>query len=619
MAYRTFRNEETYAAPQADFLPNTLEVVKDAVKSREAEKRRRLVAAEQAKVDVGEGKFTRDQDFIHEGAKQLLPRIVNEYLNHGRESLDSKTKRMELQNATAQSQIDFQRMNELQQSVTGANDKYYDKKVDLDKIQRAAYGDDKEEVDFRNRSQRFGQLQLGDVDTFKYNDFKADFVNRKKTEKLSNIEKSSGVKKSILTEAVFTDEHGNPKVTDEHAIEMLKSDPRVEQLFDKQMNAQLDKEIAGMKASGDPRVSWMKGKSDAEIKNELINDPSKNLINSQNYGQRKREMVKNDLELAQRINRKTSTEVDTNNQTNGLYKNNKIVQDYTFHNPTMTGFTGGEAKPTISGAPGGNILMKDGKPIKFNSYNARPTNVNTGLTPRNSIGNYQFNLTGYQLQPFRTNGAPFALDANNIDEAIAKVNNLPLEYFDPNGQMKLAPELNIALNGYTINKANLLNDANIKTQGLNSQIAQAIATGDAAKAEGLQYQLDQINALKGILGNDDISDQDIQLAAQKAGIKDIQTNQMIKANDSDLSSLNAITGGFNLRDKSKWSEDMIRFDEAYRNRAREAAEKGYAASKSKPKSKTTKPSIKLPKIGEVKNGYKFVGGDPSKPESWEKQ
>ena len=229
--------------------------------------------------------------------------------------------------------------------------------------------------------------------------------------------------------------------------------------------------------------------------------------------------------------------------------------------------------------PGGRFTQKSGKAIQIDTTNPIRTDIGRGLTTRNNKGTMKLNMTGYQLMPVRAGMAPFALKAPTTDGMIEEINNIPLEYFDPNGKMKLQPDMRIGLNGFTINEAGVLNDIQDQLFDLAGQIRAAETAGDKEKQDALENMEYNLNELKEMIGAGDYDPQDLLVAGNKAGVRKIQQNWIIPADDSDLATIKNVSGGFDLKDRSYWNPDMIAVQEAYKRRYDEAQSQDFGRQK----------------------------------------
>jgi hypothetical protein len=624
MAFRTFHNEEYYADPGVDILNQGLQRAADnisnlfsGISAAQQDKKR---ADSQFKYDQEKGSFESDTDLLNKMTVNIKDQAVNDIRKSGKISVE--TQRM-MDEARYRSNVSKNQFDEAQK-ISGEidkraiRDKYYNPQADFDDLDKAT----SYEHNFYNRGEHLDKVKqgIGGLKSFRYDQYRADYVKQKGDQYKQNDFGTDRVTKSRYDQATFWDEAGKPGVTDTHAIDYIKSEPRVDQFFTERVNNQLDDEISKMRASGDERTAWMKGMKDDEVKAKLIDDPTLNLVNSQDFGVRKRILAKEDLAKSDRINTKVSVEYKAEKKSGSPGSNENIVQSYSFVNSQVQGQKAGSdaITPVVNAGPGGVIMQKNGKPILFSSNTPWRTNVNTGITDKTKIGSVPFNLTNYQLQAFKSTGAPFAIQGNTYDEQLARIKELPLEYFDPNGKQKLKPTMSIALNGFTVNQANLLNAANNDLVTIQDQIAQAEADGDQAKAARLQMAVAKIQGVRSMVGSG-IDDQELMLAASRAGIRGVQVNEIVEAGDQDLASLNAITGGFNLRDRNNWSGEMKSLASAYEDRAKEAAAAGYKSTsvKSNGKKKPIKDSsiptwTNQADYDKLPSGSEFFGPDGKK-------
>lgn len=601
MAYREFEYEKQYAAPDTShFLDESTRAVSNIFQQLHRRNEERLKSANQFEYDLSKGQFENDQKILTEFANHVVGRGKQEILRTGK--IDNETANLMTQGKGFQqmSTLQHQKAKDMQSEIIArdAKDPYYDGSVDLAKLKDAANGKDNE-VNFFTRGQRLvdAEKQMGDIDSFKYANYRADYVKKIGEKSREVTTGNPNATKTKFDQGTFWDDSkGKLGVTDKHAIDYINSDPqgRVDQYFSKKLNDQLDQEIEKMQASGDSRVSWMKGMNKADIKNELINNPSKNLINSQDYGVRKRELAKQDLAEADRINSKVSVDYKADKGENSkMYRNDNVAHSYSFNNSkTQAAVPGQTVSPYDNPGPGGVLLQKNGKPLLFNSTNPIRTNINTGTTNKSKIGSVPFNMTGYQLQAFSSSGAPVLLHGNTPDEMVNFIKTMPLDWFDPNGKYKLQPDMKVALQGYTVNQAHILNAANNSEQSIQSSIAKAQNENNSDELAAQEEKLKNLQVLKSLIGSG-ADDQELALAASRAGINGVQVNEIVQASDADMANIKAVTQGFDLRDKNYWNADMHKVDEAYKQRYNEAVASGFKSAPQKTPRKNSKSASQL--------------------------
>jgi hypothetical protein len=581
VAYREFHVEPIYEAPNLDgFLEGSTAAISNLFRSIGQRAVQRRTAADQFQYDLEGGAFETDTKVFKEYSKNVKDRARQEIRETGR--LSPETDRMQTEGRAWKkiSENQLQRAKELNARITGKQDKYYNPEPDLKLVTWATVGEDND-VDFRTRGERLAKAEkeMGGVDTFRFQDYRADYVKNIGTQYKKRVTNNPNAKNTIYNQATFWDDKtGKPGVTDDQAIDYIESDRRVAQWYDDKVSKQLEREIKGMKASGDSRVSWMKGLSDEEIKNTLINDPSKNIANSKTYGARVRDMAKGDLAEADRVNSEVAYDsTGDKNNSGGRWTNNNILQTDTINSFAQEAKDQetGKMKTINTYGPGGRLTQKSGRPLQIDVTNPIRTDINKGITTRNNKGNIRLNLTGYQLMPVRSGMAPFALEAGTTEGMIEEINNLPLEYFNPNGKIKLQPDLKIGLNGYTINEAGVVNDIQGKKRDLAAELREATASMDKEKQVVISELIDDLDDVQQLISSGDYDVEDLILASTKAGIRKAQKEWIIPADNSDIGNIKNITGGFDLNDKSFWSPDMQAIEAAYKKRYAEAQSKGF--------------------------------------------
>lgn len=606
MAYREFHFEKIYEAPDMSILTEglnkTAENVSTLFQSIAAAKSKKDLAADQYKVDLGKGSFENDEKLKAELAASLVNE-GKEMIRSGRGFTSDYVKRLEeAKSYVANSKIQYDRWKDDLGRIDkrSTEDKYYDPQYDEDILREATHGKDNE-VNFFNRGDRLQEAEkrlFSNPKAFRINDYTADYVKN-----LGSMEKqvttgNPNASNSRYNKATFWDDKtGRPGVTDKHAIEYLKSraDGSVQSFIQSEVDDELGQEISKMKASNDPRTSWMKGMSDADIKNELLNNPSKNIINSQDYGIRVRNKAKEKLTNAASIDTKVSVETKKDlSRTGGLYSNDAIAHDNTFYNESVgvqnvNQKVANAHRMSQNASPGGILMISKGtttgKPITFESGSKNIFNINSG-TSQQARGSATFNLTGYQVQAYDKNGKPYMIEATDVEDLKAKIRSIPYSEFQ-----NLDPKMSIALKGYSLNKGKMMGDIRSSTYNLNEELAKAKSSGDQQRVAQIENQLYELENFRSQLNGDadDFTDDDLLNAAARNGITAIRTDQLIRADKADLDKINTITEGLNLSKTDKWSPEMRDVASVWESRANEAVSNGYKNTRSntkKPKTST---------------------------------
>lgn len=625
MAYREFYKQQPMVLNDYSPIERELRSVGTMFSAIAQAKKKEALQIDQYKVDLEQGKFENDEKLKNELARSLTEE-GKQLLRNGRGFTTDYSKRLaEAKSLASSSALQYDRW---QKDVAAINkrstdDKYYDPRYDEESLREATHGRDNE-VNFFSRGERLAaaEQRLGKYPmAFRINDYTADYVKGYGTKEKSVSSGNPNATNTIFNSSPFWDSKtGRPGVTDKHAVEYLKSRPdgSVQGFLEAEVSNELESEMESMKRSGDSRVDWMKGKSDLEIKNELVRDPSKNIINKTDFGIRVRDKAKYRLQEAADIKSKVDVEYkkDTT-KTGGLYNNDAIAHSDTFYNEQV-GTQGipdrvaSAHRMNQNAAPGGILMINKGvtagKPITFESNSKNIFNVNSG-TVQQARGSATFNMTGYQVQAYDKNGRPYFIEAADVNDLKDKIRQMPASEF-----ANLDPELKVALKGYSLNRGKMLGDVRSSTYNLNTELAKAKSEGNDEKAAQIESQIYELqNFTAGLNADaDDYTDDDILNAAARNGITAIRTDQLVRADKADLDKINTITEGLNLNDRSKWSPEMREVDDLWRQKAQESAVTGYKGAR-KPAAKKAVPS--LPTVADQAQydalpvGSEYVGPD----------
>jgi hypothetical protein len=578
MAYREFYQKDPIT--QTDFSPieRGISNLFTGIAQRQKEQR---TEAQKYGDDVKAGSWESDHKVLTEGVSKLKDAVV---AAGGKPSFEQRKAMAALKSYSDLSSIQRKRADDLEKRINevALRNKYYDPTPDFDNLYKLSSS----ELNAANRGQVIDQIEnsIGSARNFKKDQYLADYVKDRQRSYKEKTTGSPDAKNTKFDESTFWDEKtGKPGVTDEHAVDAIKSDKMLSEQYDLELQDQMLDEISKMKASGDPKTVWMSGLSDAEIQNELINDPSKNLINSKNFGDRKREMAKADLKKFNAVNSKVSYE-RKEPTVNGNVTNDSIGHSETFFTDTT-----GPGKGGVVSGPGGLLMIKKGisagKPIQIEADSGKAFDYRTGKNATRSKG--KFNLTGYQLQPYTKNGDLYPVQGASFDEVLASVENLPDEVL-----RNMDPELKISLSGYELNDSKMLGDIATKSFDISERIGDE--TDPEKKAE-LEYQLSELNRLKQVLNAPGMYDDDIIQAAQKNGIKQVRKDQLLLADRSDLDKIKTITGGLDLKNKDQWNPEMKKLNEVYTRKWNEANQKTAPLSDTERGFDKKKKTYPLPK------------------------
>lgn len=589
MAFRRFHQEATFKDPDIrNPLPFTAAIVNQSIrmghqdrvrkeKAAQDEAVRRANLSERYKYDAGAGNYAVDNKYLGEVTKQLVTTARNDIRTTGQVSDQVKRFEVEGKVAKAESDSQWKLARNIEKSIMANTDKYYDRQSDLNRLRIAEYGE-KGEVDFRTRGQRLESFEPNSPDSFRFDAFMSDYLEGLDKDQ---VKRTTTIGPNTTGETIsgqFIDAKGNATVTDTDAINFIEADGRVSEYYDNILMDQIEEEVTKMKASNDPSLSWMKWVQDEDIMRRVIENPSVNTINKTPYGARKRALAKRDLMARQDLNRKVDHRYDAEKKNRpGGVTNTNIGHEYSFGSSVLNAVgTDGQVFPNFNGAPGGVVSTRSGNPVKMTTNTPDRLNINTGSMSRSRIGFQNFNLSGYKLQAFTKDGRPVANNSQTQEDLLEWISGLDDSAFDPDNKSGLAPQMLIAFEGYTLDRTNVVNSLNKREGDIDKQIEKAEKAGNKEKVAELQGMKEGIDQIKSVMTQEVDDEELIDLILRKGvGIQSIQSNEMFLASDNDMAKLSSITGGLDLRDKSKWSDDMKKVYNAYIERYNQAKANGF--------------------------------------------
>lgn len=608
--YKEFHVEKYYDAPDIGILERGLvsgaratgEAIGNLFRSVAEQQRAKRAAADQYKFDLGEGKFENDDKIFFQKGLNFTQRGKEDIRTNQRISPELEKDMTSSIQEKKQSDWQFKKFetNEKEIKLREDQDKYYDGEPDRQANKLAAYGENND-VYYGTRGERldaFDKVKGKLPQSLKGKNYTADYVKTFGKKENTNAFGDPNVESSTYNATPFLTPQGIPGVTVDHAKEYLNSraDGSVARWIEFQVDEQMNADVKYNKARSDK----FKGMSDEDVKLYLKANPKENLYNQKDFATRVVEKAQDELIEAADIASKTDyqTKVDKS-VTGGLYTNDAIGHSYTDHvdEPVIAG-----GKNVISGSgrfdvnlniarnnmPGGNLRIgkgvKIGQAIPVDLNPRKSFNVRTGKSQGNT-GTTSFNITGYQTAVLRNDGSVYATDLDVIDKIPGK------------DRANLQPELGVVLRGYTIDKGNMLGELASRQSELDNEIAAAIANGDTEKQASTMSQLDKLKSLSQMinLSRSEFSDDDLMSALRQNGVSltSIKRDVIITPSDADFAIVDKnLTRGLNLKDKSKWSPDMLNANKTYQ----EGYQKSAAAGFKDPEAPKPTP----PKKGKVK-------------------
>lgn len=334
MAFRTFRQEASYAAPDIRMPSYTLLSMQRAVDFNRRKKLQEQQIAARKERDINKfdpkidiSSYQTDQVEINKQATQLIRDARNYQLNDGVIPSELHEKIRELQQRSKLTNIQKNKQNDYLKFINSSKVPYYNPAIDQQKILDAG---EAQAANVKNRSERLDQAYESafGVDSFLHEKQRTDYVKNIKQTTFSNmksVEDTNGVTsvrqgtvkapfmrptgRMITTPSGQQVEEMEPGVTSDHVRDYLDSDEmgRVDQYYAQQVRDVLVSGIASKRASGDLDQQY-KDLNDDEIADLMI-DQSPDDFEYQKMVLAKRDLERRnaqDIRLSRKLQRDDS-------------------------------------------------------------------------------------------------------------------------------------------------------------------------------------------------------------------------------------------------------------------------------------------------------------------------
>lgn len=610
MAYRTFRNEETYAAPDIKGLPNTLAALDTYARVQQQKKQRQYDLQNNWKSYQTTNKIPSITRKLNQELGIITQLTMNAF-GAGYQTQPQEL-RVRMDKAIAQDKEAValeENIKRLENDIKerAAQDPYYRPNYDLEKLKQLTQDNDlpiEEELAQKNKLLLDLSSSIGkDLrQTFDRDKALADWYNSQgKGEIETEYIGPDGAKSKKYVSARLFDDKGVPNVTDQHIAQAFDKDPRLYQSF--QQDA-VDKITSGWneyKASGSTLPVWTKGLTDQDIVAELVNDPQKQKdigLSPKNLWDLVADEARPALKRMEDASVKSYYDESKRNPGWGYgFTSNKI-------NPPTEGFN-----TSAYSGPSWNVTTKSNASpyLMFDAVTKAKVDPTTGQittsqTPTKMVlnnvhwGPYYVDANGNKI--------PLPIQALNMEEMIQKLNALTPAQRAGLGVAPIA-------NGYSIDKANVIAQSHQKLDELQDILDQSPEDPAAqAKVEQLEGLIEDMNAGR---------DVNPQLLQKLVGVDIMRpTSFVMEPKDQNTAHFQSRTGADLFSDKAKTPEmkRLIKAVEeasskgkqelpAYKEEGlKENVKKIKEASKLKLKTITTQEEYdKLP------SGTEYIGSD----------
>lgn len=456
MAYREFRNEATYEAPNLEFLPRTLATLDTVQRLKAIKEQRRASAYDNAKVAGLKGYFPQIQDGLNNlvaTAKEGL----NQWYVSGRSGRPIEVENIMTigQNVSNKAETLYNATKKIEQEIKDreVNDPYYKSGADRERFTTSVFdpelGIDKiDELERRIVGFKPGQNKLETFNAPKYLD---DFVKSYGDKQTSSDNKDkAGIKIASDYKGKFFNPDGTPGINTQH-VEKVLSNEDANEYYTQSMLKDLNQELRQIKAG---RLEEIPTSKEGEILRELINQgddqaainylrehPEINPIDQRTEFQRKADKIIPELKDREAVHMKRESDLSGRLPNSQWGIGNKEAND--------------AADGQVGGLPMRVVTLSKGTgpsklPFLPATKAAARKNIDTGEVTYSGSGNVPMTINYYAWGPVDKEGAPILTNGQSIEEAKRTIENLPL---DVRANLKAAP----IFFGNSTDKASVLN------------------------------------------------------------------------------------------------------------------------------------------------------------------
>jgi hypothetical protein len=524
MAYREFRNEAYYAAPEIDQLaPQTMGMLETAMRIKAQKEAQNKSIQDNYKIANQYGYFPQNQNDINKDTEMAV-QMMNAYKMSGGQGIPGGVKEVmakaEAKANRGRALWDALKQKEESVKALKAGDPYYKDTEDLKLIERA-YDPN---LTLDEIEQLTSQLAPGKnkVATFNEAKYLDDFVKEvgERSTGVSNTTEA-GVKTSSEYKGRFFDEKGRPGITDKHVQNVLERNPDAKEYYTQRILQDVGNEYKQIKAGrisdipdtpeGQTFKSLLEYGDDNGAINYLREHPEINPINKKTEFQRISEKVKPALKEREDVHSKRESDMGNqvpNSQWGTGNKNALNASD---------GFD--------TGGPTRIVLTKTGTGENKLPYvyvkAAVKRNADTGEVVQGGSGSVPSMVKNYRWSAIDGSGAPMNLKSRSNTDLEKELKSLPLI---DRLQMSAAPILNVK----TLDKATVLD---IAYSGKLEQVKEA-ARKNPDSEEAKDYP-ELVKALEQIETDETFDSQLIQ----KYFGTDVVRNELVPVSKNDVNDI----------------------------------------------------------------------------------
>lgn len=256
MAYREFRNEKYYEAPEADFsgTKKAIDGIGDAIvakkKAEQKTKDDKLAKIAAFKHEAEEGKFEDDIAALKQNSLDVYNEAYAEIGTTGAAGKKTGAKIAEGKAISELSKTQYARMENIKQEIDkrATEDPWYIPDADIKRLNESTRGAG---INYLNRGEKMDEAQAGmyGLETFNNAKFMDDFVAKQKVRKggdKNSYENTGGTTTGHdnTFEGIFVNSKGDIYVSDQDVTNFFNSDASGKGRAEQYYKAQVDKDLA---------------------------------------------------------------------------------------------------------------------------------------------------------------------------------------------------------------------------------------------------------------------------------------------------------------------------------------------------------------------------------------
>lgn len=525
MAYREFRNEATYAAPEFEGMPRTLAALDTANRIKAQQGLRSQALQDKVYESNKNGYFIDNQNKINDMAAMVIEG-TRQWKAAGRQGISDEVRKVmsDVNALSDKGKVLWEQQKKFEQDIDADKDPYFNKDGAVQEL-RANYNKPLSEIE--QSLANFNPKE--DPKFFNATVYADDFVKRygkKQTENETTT--SDGTKTKGLVAGKFFTKEGKPGIDPEVVENFLSDDPRADAYYTQAMLKDLNQEykqiIAGRinelpdtKEGITLRGLIQNGEDNAAI-NYLREHPEINPIDKRTEFQRKADKIIPELKDREDV------------QSKKVYDASDKLAGAKWGSGSKT--LVGDPADGFQGGPSRTVMLKSGTgqnklPFLPATISKNRRDKDTGEVVNTGSGNIPMHINYYTWGATDIDGVPYNFQSTNLQDLKKEIAGMTV---GERAQMKAAP----IFHGVSVDKANALNLSFRKVQELKDE-ARKNPDGEVAEdLPELEQALNNMGAGK---------EYDSQLIQKYIG-SDVVRNEMfaVTPNDVNETQYEALTG-----------------------------------------------------------------------------